>query len=238
MMEQKRQARFYRTCTARKSKGGHIVSTRQNKATKSQSKKQGPSAKRRVVVLVSLVGVLTLTSALLLAIAPAPLSTQTAASLLAVDDGRSIDDIFELPTSQMAKWNYIYIHHSATPAGSADSLKGSDATLADHFVIGNGEGAGDGEIQVGVRWKQQIQAGRIPGADYIDRSCLSICLVGDFSQNKPSETQERQLVQLVTALQSRLHIPASRVSFFTNSNTEAGVGADFPANDFRKQIMP
>jgi len=54
-------------------------------------------------------------------------------------------------------------------AGSADTLKSSDSTLADHFVIGNGEGAADGEIQVGVRWKQQLQAGQIPGADYIDR---------------------------------------------------------------------
>jgi N-acetylmuramoyl-L-alanine amidase-like protein len=214
------------------------VSTRQRNTGKGQSKKQGPSAKRRVVVLVSLVGVLTLTSALLLAIAPAPLSTQTAASLLAVDDARSIDDIFDLPTSQMATWNYIYIHQSATAGGSADTLKGSDATLADHFVIGNGEGAGDGEIQVGVRWKQQLQAGRIPGAAYIDRTCLSICLVGDFSDDAPKATQERQLVQLVTALQNRLHIPASRVSFFTNSNTVAGVGAAFPAKDFRKQILP
>jgi hypothetical protein len=214
------------------------VSTRQRNTNKGQNRKNGPSAKRRVVVLVSLVGVLTLTSALLLAIAPAPLSTQTAASLLAVDDARSIDDIFEVPTSQMATWNYIYIHHSATPAGSADTLKSSDSTLADHFVIGNGEGAADGEIQVGVRWKQQLQAGQIPGADYIDRSCLSICLVGDFSQNGPSGTQERQLVQLVTALQNRLHIPASRVSYFPQSNTAAGIGANFPTNDFRKQILP
>jgi len=214
------------------------VSTRQRNTTKGQNKKNGPSAKRRVVVLVSLVGVLTLTSALLLAIAPAPLSTQTAASLLAVDDAQSIDQIFELPASQMNRWNYIYIHHSASPAGSAETLKGNDSMMADHFVIGNGEGAGDGEIQMGLRWKQQLPPGQIPGAEYIDRSCLSICLVGDFSQTKPSETQKRQLVQLVTALQARLHIPASRVSLFPQSNAAAGIGAAFPTNDFRKQILP
>ena len=222
---------------------GRTVSTRQRNASKSlsgksQSKKTAPSAKRRVVVLVALVGVLTLTSALLLAIAPAPLSTQTAASLLAVDETQSLDEIFETPTAQMAKWNYIYIHHSASPAGNATTLAGNETMMPDHFVIGNGEGAADGEIQMGLRWKQQLQPGRTPGADYIDRSCISICVVGDFSQNGPDKVQQRQLVQLVSALQNRLHIPAGRVSFFTNSNSMAGIGATFPANDFVRQILP
>ena len=54
------------------------------------------------------------------------------------------------------KWLYIVIHHSATPAGSAAQFdrshrqKGWDE-LGYHFVIGNGTGSRDGQIEVGPR---------------------------------------------------------------------------------------
>lgn len=216
------------------------MSTRQRNTAKANGKNTAPTAKRRVVVLVALVGVLTLTSALLLAIAPAPLSTQTTASLLAVDAPQSFDELFESPSVpvEAAKWNYIFVHHSNAPAGNATTMAGNDSMMADHFVIGNGDGAADGEIQVGLRWKQQLPPGRTAGADSIIPTCISVCLVGDFSQTRPTPTQQRQLVQLVTALQNRLHIPAGRVSFFTQNESAAGIGAFFPANDFRKQILP
>ena len=217
------------------------MSTRQNKSGKKQSNnKPGPSARRRVVVLVSLVGVLTFTSALLLALAPAPLNPQATSSLLAVDSPQSFDELFESPSVPIDanRWNYIYIHHSASTSGNAQSLAGSDSMLADHFVVGNGEGCGDGEIQIGVRWKQQLPPGRTPGSDSIVPSCISICVVGDFNAARPTPTQQRQLVQLVTALQSRLHIPAARVFLDPKATTPAGVGAYFPARDFKNQILP
>jgi hypothetical protein len=218
------------------------VSIGQRNTGKSQSKSKAsaPSARRRVVVLVALVGVLTFTSALLLAIAPAPLTSQTTASLLAVDSPQSFDELFESTSVPIEghKWNYIYIHHSASPSGNATTLAGNDSMLADHFVIGNGDGCADGEIQIGLRWKQQLPPGRTPGMEHIDSGCISICLVGDFNQTRPTPTQQRQLVQLVTALQNRLHVSSDRVSFTTKTDTAAGIGSFFPANDFRKQILP
>jgi len=219
-------------------KGGQIVSTRQRNTGKNEkkSKATGPSAQRRVVVLIALVGVLTVTSALLLAIAPAPLSTENTASLLAVDTAQSFDELFESPTVPVAKWGYIYIHHSASQAGNATTLAGNDSMMADHFVIGNGDGCADGEIQIGRRWKLQLAPGRTPGADSIVDNCISICMVGDFNQARPTPTQQRQLVQLTNALQAKLHIPASRVFFATQTESAAGIGSFFPASDFRKQI--
>ncbi len=218
------------------------MSTRQSNAGKTGSKTKGsaPSAKRRVVVLVALVGVLTVTSALLLAIAPAPLTTQATASLLAVDTPQSFDELFESTSVPIegSKWNYIYIHHSNTASGNATTVAGNDSMLADHFVIGNGEGCGDGEIQIGLRWKQQLAPGVTRGMDHIDAGCISICLIGDFNQTRPTPTQQRQLLQLVTALQSRLHVSSGRVSYSTQTDSAAGIGSFFPASDFRKQILP
>lgn len=219
------------------------VSTRQrgSKVLEYQSKKNAaPSARRRVVVLVSLVGVMTLTSALLLAIAPVPLTPQATSSLLAIDAPQSFDEVFDVPSVPIEahRWNYIYIHHSAGTSGNAQSLLGNDSMPADHFVIGNGEGAADGEIQIGRRWNLQLGPGSVPGAESIVPSCISICLVGDFNQGRPTPTQQRQLVQLVNALQNRLHIANDRVSFYTQAASMAGIGSYFPANDFRKQIMP
>ena len=53
------------------------------------------------------------------------------------------------------------IHHSAGSSGSAAQFhcyhlsKGRQG-LGYHFVIGNGAKTGDGEIEVGFRWTEQI----------------------------------------------------------------------------------
>src|SRR5437016_939088 len=108
---------------------------------------------RKLIVFSTLLGVLSLTSALLMALAPAPL----------------------VPS----RWRYLYIHHSQTPAGNAITLGQATGGLGDHFVIGNGDGLMDGEIQVGQRWNQQQVALPPLGANKIDPACISIGLVGD-----------------------------------------------------------
>jgi hypothetical protein len=192
-----------------------------------------------VVVLVSLVGVLTFTSALLLAIAPAPLSPQTTSTLLASETTPSFDELYDQTAVSVEshRWNYIYIHHSNTTAGNSQTLAGSENVMPpDHFLIGNGEGCGDGDIEVGSRWQQQLAPGRTPGSDWIVQNCISICIVGDFNKARPTPLQQRQLIELVQSLRSRLHIPADRVFFDQKPDSAAGIGAYFPANDFRREI--
>jgi hypothetical protein len=193
-----------------------------------------------VAVLVSLVAVLTLTSALLLALAPAPLRPQASQSLFAIDTPQTFDSLFDstgVPVDP-ARWHNIYIHHSDTVSGSAQTLAESSTGLADHFIIGNGDGCGDGEIQVGQRWAQQLTPGLTPGANYIDGDCISICLVGDFNLTQPTPTQQRRLIQLVGALQNKLHIPREHVYLYSGVETAAGIGRYFPGHDFRSQLAP
>ena len=196
--------------------------------------------RRRVVVFVSLVCVLTLTSALLLALAPAPLNPQASSSLLAIDGPESRDALFDsaaLPV-QTGRWQFIYIHHSQSPSGSAQTLAESSAGLLDHFVIGNGDGCSDGEIQIGQRWAQQLAPGRPPGREWIRPDCISICLIGDFNQTRPTPTQLHRLMQLVGALQTRLHIFADHVWLDPRASGAAGIGALFPARQFQADLVP
>jgi len=217
------------------------VSTRRNaKKASDFNTRRGVSSRRRVIVLISLVGLLTGTSALLLALAPAPLHPQASSSLFAIDAPPSMDVIFDLVSVPLTtnRWQYVYVHHSAALSGSAATLSEGAAGLADHFVIGNGDGCADGEIQVGQRWTQQLPPARSNGATSIVPNCISICLIGDFNQTRPTPTQQRRLAQLVSALQVRLHIPRTRVWYDPKGDNAAGIGAYFPAREFQNQILP
>lgn len=190
-------------------------------------------------MLSTLITVLTLTSALLLALAPAPLSADASSSLFAIDAPVSMDAIFHTDSPvRTARWQYIYVHHSRTLAGNALSLAKNADGLGDHFVIGNGEGCMDGEIQVGQRWNKQLSAAPPVGASAIDPDCISICLVGDFDRSVPTPTQLRRLQQLTTALQGRLRISGKNVLLIEQPNNIAGAGRYFPATVFREQLLP
>ena len=110
--------------------------------------------------------------------------------------------------------------------------------LADHFVIGNGSGCIDGEVQVGHRWSSQFPAGEVPGTTSIAVDCISICVVGDFDRSSPTPTQRARLTQLVQALQRRLGVTADRVFLHQGTGTAADVGAAFPVTSFRDQLLP
>lgn len=193
--------------------------------------------KRKVVVLTSLVGLLTGTSALLLALAPPPLAAE-GYNLSAADRSDFLDGIFHTTTPTAGPWKYIYIHHSGTEGGSAATLSQPGLGLCDHFVIGNGDGCQDGEIQMGQRWNQQQPAGAFKGIDHIDPTCISICLIGDFDHAMPTPTQIRRLTQLVSTLQSQLHIGADHVILLNEGGTPSSVGRYFPVTAFREQILP
>jgi hypothetical protein len=203
---------------------------------KSQAKQR---RQRKIVVFSTLLGVLTLTSALLMALEPAPITPDAASSLFAVDEPRSMDAVFVTATPVPAgRWRYVYIHHSRTASGNALTLGQQTHGVGDHFVIGNGDGCMDGEIQISQRWNQQTSALPPAGANTIDPACISICVVGDFDSTVPTPTQIRRLTQLVNALQGQLHIDRSKVLLIQEPKSAAGIGRYFPTTAFRGQLLP
>ena len=200
------------------------------------------ATRRKLYVFASLVTVMTLTSALLWAMQTAPLSPDVSKSLSATDRPDDMNRVFE--TGRLAtggRWKYIFIHHSQTPGGSgaamaakADDPKG----MADHFLIGNGDGCDDGAVEYGPRWNHQEPAGRTPGVERMDPNCISICLVGDFDHTFPTPTQMKSLGQLVDVLQRRLRIDREHVWVVEAKDSPAGTGKYFPRAAFREQLLP
>jgi len=194
---------------------------------------------RKLFVFSTLLGVLTVTSALLMALAPAPIVPAAATSLFAVDAPSSFDIVFRTQAPLTAgRWKYIYIHHSATPTGNALTLGQETNGVGDHFVIGNGDGAEDGEIQISQRWMQQQPALPPAGAKANNAAYISICVVGDFDRTVPTQVQLRRLTQLVSALQGQLHISSNDVLLIDQQRSPAGIGRYFPRTVFRDQLLP
>jgi hypothetical protein len=112
-------------------------------------------------------------------------------------------------------WSHIVIHHSASETGSADSFhkyhlsKGWEG-LGYHFVIGNGSGSRDGEVEVGYRWKQQQRGAHAGNLEYNEHG-IGICLVGDFESGHPTQRQLASLRALVRFLESKCNIATASV---------------------------
>ncbi|MDP0499543.1 MAG: LysM peptidoglycan-binding domain-containing protein [Verrucomicrobiota bacterium JB022] len=104
-----------------------------------------------------------------------------------------------------SRWRYIVAHHSAIEKGnaaiygSAHKRRGMENGLAYHFVIGNGIDSGDGEIEVGPRWHQQIRGGHVRDSRVNDVG-IGICLVGNLENHPPTARQHRSFVLLVDYL--------------------------------------
>jgi hypothetical protein len=196
-------------------------------------------SERKFIVFTSLVAALTLTSALLLALAPAPLAPSSS-SLFAIDTPQSLDAIFDTAAPLRGdQWKYIYIHHSLTAKGNAATLGQKPGGFGDHFLIGNGQGAEEGEIQISPRWNEQKDALPPAGANQIDPACISICVVGDFDTTLPTATQMRVLTKLVTTLQARFRVPADHILLAGDvHDSAAGSGRYFPLTAFREGLIP
>jgi len=115
-------------------------------------------------------------------------------------------------------WRFIVLHHSATPRGSAaefDRLHRANGwdELGYHFVIGNGTGSGDGEVEVGSRWPKQKHGAhcKVTGHPEYNDVGIGICLVGNFNETRPTEAQMAGLARLVRFLMTRYGIPRGRI---------------------------
>ncbi len=108
------------------------------------------------------------------------------------------------------RWKYIVVHNSGTRQGNAKifdvyhrKVRKMQNGLAYHFVIGNGSSSGDGEIEIGNRWTQQINGGHV-ASDYLNNIALGICLVGDLNRDTPTPAQMAALDELITYLRGRV----------------------------------
>ncbi|MEO8439605.1 MAG: peptidoglycan recognition family protein [Spartobacteria bacterium] len=107
------------------------------------------------------------------------------------------------------RWRFIIVHNSGTRQGNArifdyyhKNVRRMKNGLAYHFVIGNGTSSGNGEIEVGNRWRRQINGGHVH-SDYLNNISIGICLVGDFNRDQPTRAQLDSCEELIRYLRDR-----------------------------------
>src|SRR5688572_27693143 len=140
------------------------------------------------------------------------------------------------------RWQFIVIHHSATPAGSAGSFdrmhrqKGWDE-LGYHFVIGNGTASADGQIEVGPRWSKQKWGAHARTADQrFNNYGIGVCLVGNFDIERPTSRQMESVERLVAYLMKTYRIPAVRVVAHSETKATDCPGRHMSVAEVRRMV--
>jgi N-acetyl-anhydromuramyl-L-alanine amidase AmpD len=123
------------------------------------------------------------------------------------------------PSKADRPWKYIVLHHSAGATGSYDQIDREHRKILGydgcgyHFVIGNGTGSEDGQIEVAQRWVNQkhgVHCRNAKNAD-IDEYGIGICFVGDLDKEPPTARQVAAAKALIGYLSTRYRITRSHV---------------------------
>jgi len=133
------------------------------------------------------------------------------------------------------RWKYIVVHHSGTSEGTVKGMdnyhrqvRHMENGLAYHFVIGNGNGMGDGEVAVGNRWTKQLDGGHLASLAQ-NKVAIGICLVGNYDRTPPTSAQMKSLSALVRSLMTRCNVSPSSVKTHQQINV---IGTKCPGSKF------
>lgn len=168
----------------------------------------------------------------------------TLTPLMAMRTPGTLESVFQTVNPvERDRWLSVVIHDSGRPAGSPKSLETEARAmklkgLGYHFVIGNGNGMGDGELHVGARWLRQEPGAHVvgPQAEWYNLNAIGICLVGDGERQDFTQAQMDQLRRLVNALGRELGIPADKVVLHRDIARTDSPGRHFPETAFRAEM--
>jgi hypothetical protein len=114
-------------------------------------------------------------------------------------------------TQSAGRWNCIEIYYSGTKAGNIEqlaSLSGlaSPEDIDCHFVICNGLGGDDGQVQPTENWQKQWSV--IPSrAPHDNGQTIRICIIADDKTAPPTDFQIKRAEVLVEELHRKFKIP-------------------------------
>jgi hypothetical protein len=115
------------------------------------------------------------------------------------------------------RWNCIEVYYSATRAGNIEqlaSLSGlaSPQDINCHFVICNGLGSSDGQIQPTEKWLRQWSI--IPGRTwYGTGQTIRICVIADEKTTLPTDLQTKRAEALIEGLCRKFDIQPEYVYY-------------------------
>lgn len=145
-------------------------------------------------------------------------------------------------------WKYVVIHHTAAKRGSVESihqthLKRKDSNgnpwlgIGYHFVIGNGDGMADGEIEPTFRWREQLHGAHAGVSEY-NQQGIGVVLVGNFEEQPPTQAQLAAVKRLVGTLRAEYSIPATQVVGHNDVKATECPGQLFPMHEVSRSYSP
>ena len=155
-----------------------------------------------------------------------------------------VRESFWEPHVESRNWKYVVIHHTATESGSLDQIHRAHLQRKDsqgrpwrgigyHFVIGNGQGMKDGQVEPTFRWQGQID-GAHAGQEIFNKFGIGVCLIGNFEANKPSQAQLDSLKKLLAYLDRTYAIHADHVLGHGQIKSTQCPGQKFPLNNYSR----
>jgi N-acetyl-anhydromuramyl-L-alanine amidase AmpD len=152
------------------------------------------------------------------------------------------DTVWPRDMAPLRPWRYIVIHHSATPAGTLESIdqvhrdRGYINGVAYHFLINNGRspGTADGQIAPTLRWVDQLDGAHTKVRDHpeFNTEGIGICLIGNFDQHEPTPGQMAALEMLDLALRERHRIALENILGHGELKNTRCPGRLFPMETF------
>lgn len=125
-----------------------------------------------------------------------------------------LDEVGKAALSRAAqsasRWKSIEVYYSGTKAGNIEQLAylsglAGPEDLNCHFVICNGLGGGDGQIQPTERWQRQWSS--IPNQSwYGSGQTIRICVVADDKSPRLTDTQIKRTESLIELLCRKFEI--------------------------------
>jgi N-acetyl-anhydromuramyl-L-alanine amidase AmpD len=144
------------------------------------------------------------------------------------------------------EWTTIVVHHSATVRGNAAEfdkehleVRGWEFGLGYHFVVGNGDGAPAGGVEVGRRWRMQIHGAHAgAGATAYNQHGIGICVVGNYEEAEMKEEVYAGVRDLAVWLARRYAITPDRVLPHKDVRGEPTdcPGKNFPLDRLREDV--
>ena len=150
------------------------------------------------------------------------------------------------PDAELREWNYIVLHHTASESGNVESIHEEHLKRKDkkgnswlgigyHFVIGNGSGMTNGEVEQTFRWRQQLQGAHAGIADY-NQHGIGIVLIGNFEKTPPTESQISSVRNLVGLLKREYGIASNKIVGHGDVKATECPGKLFPMSEIRDSI--
>lgn len=139
------------------------------------------------------------------------------------------------------RWRHVVVHHSGIAVGNAAKYdaahrqRGMENGLAYHFVIGNGSDSPDGTIEIGPRWRRQLDGGHVRSREFNQRG-IGICLVGNFEETRPTARQLETMTALIDWLRDDAPLgarPKFTIHRWVDRNHTVCPGKFFPATRMR-----